>query len=144
MVTIQRVMTVGRPVETVFAYLADFENTNEWDPGTVRTTRLDGGGGVGTTYRNISRFGGRKTELIYTVEELSVPEQLRFRGENKTVTARDTITLRPAGPGETELTYLAEFEFHGVARLVVPLLGRQFAKLGDDAERRLREVLGKL
>lgn len=144
MVTIQRVLTVGRPAETVFRYLADFENTNEWDPGTVRTTRLDGGGGVGTTYRNVSRFGGRETELVYTVEELTAPERLRFRGVNKTVTAHDTITLRPVGAGETELTYVAEFEFHGVARLVVPLLGRRFAKLGDDAAARLREVLGNL
>src|SRR5690242_11102622 len=123
MATIQRVLTVGRPVETVFGYLADFEHTNEWDPGTVRTTRLDGGGGVGTTYRNISRFNGRETELTYTVVEVSSPERLRFRGVNKTVTASDTITLRPVGPGETELTYLAEFEFHGVARLAVPFLG---------------------
>ncbi|TDD61608.1 polyketide cyclase [Kribbella antibiotica] len=144
MVTIQRVLTVGRPVETVFGYLADFEKTNEWDPGTVRTTRLDGGGGVGTTYRNISRFNGRETELVYTVVELSAPERLRFRGVNKTVTASDTITLRAVGPGETELTYLAEFEFRGVARLAVPFLGRQFAKLGDEAAQRLREVLGNL
>jgi uncharacterized protein YndB with AHSA1/START domain len=144
MVTIQRVMTVERPAETVFGYLADFENTVEWDPGTVRTTRLEGGGGVGTTYRNVSRFGGRETSLVYTVDEVTAPERLRFRGENKTVTARDTITLRPVTVGETELTYVAEFEFHGVARLVVPFLGRQFAKLGDDAAARLREVLGNL
>ncbi|MFK4084379.1 SRPBCC family protein [Kribbella sp. NPDC020789] len=144
MVTIQRVMTVGRPAETVFGYLADFANTNEWDPGTVRTTRLDGDGGVGTTYRNISRFAGRETELVYTVDELTAPQRLRFRGVNKTVTARDTITLRPVTAGETELTYLAEFEFHGVARVVAPFMGRQFAKLGDEAAERLREVLGNL
>ncbi|WP_405060033.1 SRPBCC family protein [Kribbella sp. NBC_01505] len=144
MVTIRRVMTIERPAETVYGYLADFENTNEWDPGTVRTTRLEGGGGVGTTYRNVSRFGGRETELLYTVDELSAPERLRFRGVNKTVTARDTITLRSLAPGETELTYLAEFEFHGVARLAVPFLGRQFAKLGDEAAARLHDVLGNL
>ncbi|MEO7351089.1 MAG: SRPBCC family protein, partial [Marmoricola sp.] len=48
-------MKLQRSVETdaspaaVFAYLSDFTNTNEWDPGTVETTRVSGDGGVGTT-----------------------------------------------------------------------------------------------
>jgi len=141
MIRIQRVVTVGRSVGEVFAYLADFENTNEWDPGTVRTTRIAGSGGVGTTYRNVSRFAGRETELEYTAVELREPGLLRFRGENGTVTAHDTIWLEPTGPGVTELTYRAEFVFKGIARWLAPLLRRQFSKLGDDAARQLRAVL---
>ena len=46
---IERTVTVDRPPAEVFAYLADFTTTTEWDPGTVRTTRESGDGGVGTT-----------------------------------------------------------------------------------------------
>ncbi len=141
MIEIQRVVTVGRPVDAVFAYLADFETTNEWDPGTVRTTRIAGDGGAGTMYRNVSRFAGRETELLYTAVELRAPGLLRFRGENKTVTAYDTIKLEPTGSGGTELTYRAEFLFKGVARLLAPVLRKQLSRLGDDAARQLQAVL---
>jgi uncharacterized protein YndB with AHSA1/START domain len=138
---IERVITVGQPVGAVFSYLADFETTNEWDPGTVRTTRIAGDGGAGTMYRNVSKFAGRETELLYTAVELREPGLLRFRGVNKTVTAHDTIKLEPVASGGTELTYRAEFVFKGVARWLAPLLRRQFSKLGDDAARQLQTVL---
>ena len=60
-------MKLERTVETaaapsvVFAYLADFTTTTEWDPGTVETMLVSGDGGVGTRYRNVSSFLGRKT-----------------------------------------------------------------------------------
>ena len=41
---IERSVTVGQPVDRVFAYLSDFTNTTEWDPGTVRTERVAGDG----------------------------------------------------------------------------------------------------
>jgi hypothetical protein len=53
---IARTVTVDRPAGVVFDYVSDFTTTTEWDPGTVDTVRVDGDGGVGTTYRNRSRF----------------------------------------------------------------------------------------
>ena len=86
---------------------------SEWDPGTVRTTRESGDGGVGTTYHNVSRFLGRATELTYVVTEHEPPVLLRLRGENKTVVAHDTMTLVETPTGGTELTYRAEFSSRG-------------------------------
>ena len=37
---VERTFTVPAPIEQVFDYLSDFENTNEWDPGTVSTKRI--------------------------------------------------------------------------------------------------------
>ena len=139
---IVRTITVSRGAEEVFAYLSDFTTTEEWDPGTVRTTRESGDGGVGTRYHNVSKFLGRETELTYVVEEAESPRRLRLRGENKTVVAHDTMTLEPTPSGGTELTYRAEFEFKGVAKLVAPLAATAFKKLGDEAEQGLREALG--
>lgn len=137
---ISRTLELRRPPEEVFAYLQDFTTTEEWDPGTVRTTRLEGDGGVGTRYRNVSRFLGRETELEYVVEEADSPGRLRLRGENKTVVSEDTMTLTPTAAG-TELTYRAEFTFKGAARFVAPLLSPAFKRLGDEAEKGLRNAL---
>ena len=104
---IVRTLVLSRPPEQVFRYLQDFTNTEEWDPGTVRTTRESGDGGVGTRYHNVSKFLGRKTELTYVVEESSPHQRLRLRGENATVVSLDTMTMAPIQGGGTELTYRA-------------------------------------
>lgn len=139
---IHRSLTLTKSPAEVFAYLQDFTTTEEWDPGTVSTTRIDGDGGVGTRYRNVSKFLGRETELTYVVEEADAPRRLHLRGENKTVVSHDIMTLTPSAAGGTELDYRAEFEFKGVARFIAPLLAPAFKRLGDEAEEGLRRALG--
>ena len=48
---ITRSVETTTPIEKVFAYLSDFTNTEEWDPGTVSTRRVAGDGGVGHEVR---------------------------------------------------------------------------------------------
>jgi uncharacterized protein YndB with AHSA1/START domain len=140
---IERTVTVDVPVRRAFDYLADFTTTTEWDPGTVATVRREGDGGVGTTYRNTSRFLGRETSLTYVVEEFVRDERVRLRGENETVVSVDTMTFRPTSTG-TEVTYTAEFTFKGSSRLLAPLLRPAFARLGSQAESGLRSALTRL
>ena len=94
MIVIEREVAVAATPERVFDYLADFTTTEEWDPGTVRTVLLQGDGGIGTTYRNTSRFSGRETELVYEVVDFVRPERIVLRGENSTVVAHDTMSFR--------------------------------------------------
>ena len=143
MIVIEREVAVAATPERVFDYLADFRTTEEWDPGTVRTVLLEGDGGVGTTYRNTSRFSGRETELIYVVEEFSRPDRLVLRGQNRTVVARDTMTFRSQAH-VTRVTYRAEFRLKGLARLAEPFLRKPFERLGEEAEEGLRNALGRL
>ncbi len=88
---VRRVVTTPVAVEKVFDYLSDFTTTTQWDPGTVRTVLVRGGGGVGTEYANTSRLAGRTTELTYVVTRLRAPELVALRGENAAVVAEDTI-----------------------------------------------------
>lgn len=141
---IERTVLTSAPLAAVFRYLADFTTTTEWDPGTVSTTRLSGEGGVGTRYRNTSRFLGRETELTYVIEQLVPDTLLALRGENATVMARDTMTFTRVPSGGTAVTYRAAFAFKGAARLIAPLLAPAFRRLGDEAERGLRDALARL
>jgi carbon monoxide dehydrogenase subunit G len=142
-------MKLQRTVETkaapavVFAYLSDFTHTNEWDPGTVHTELTSGDGGVGTKYHNVSKFMGRETELTYEVVQHQPDYRFALRGENSSVIANDTMEISRSGEGST-VTYTADFEFKGIAKLVAPLLKPALKKLGDEAETGLRDALGKL
>ncbi|MDP9220173.1 MAG: SRPBCC family protein [Actinomycetota bacterium] len=140
---LERIVTVQKPVDEVFAYLADFTSTTEWDPGTVRTVRTSGDGDVGTEYRNTSKFAGRETALTYVVEDLVPNRRIALRGENKTVIARDTMTFREAG-SETEVTYTADFTFKGITRFIAPLMKPAFTRLGNEAETGMAAALARL
>lgn len=140
---LERTVETTADPEAVFDYLADFTNTTEWDPGTVSTSRRSGDGGVGTVYDNVSEFNGRRTELVYEVLRHERPRTVQLRGSNKTVTATDTMVVRPLGEGAS-VTYTADFAFHGIAKVAVPFLGKAFKKLGDEAEEGLRAALARL
>lgn len=140
---LQRSVETRATPEAVFAYLSDFTNTNEWDPGTVRTVLVSGDGGVGTVYRNTSKFMGRETELTYEVVDHRPERLFALRGENSSVIANDTMEIEPVGFA-SKVTYTADFQFKGLGRFIAPLLKPALKKLGDEAEDGLRKALAKL
>jgi carbon monoxide dehydrogenase subunit G len=138
-----RSLTTRTSPEAVFAYLADFVNAEEWDPGTVECRRLDGDGGVGTRYRNVSSFLGRTTTAEYVAEELEQPTYVHFRGRNEQFTGHDRLRLEPHGDG-TRVTYDADLAFSGAARLAVPLVAAYLPFLANKTVRQLRDRLDRL
>ncbi|GAA2750740.1 SRPBCC family protein [Kitasatospora cinereorecta] len=140
MVTVERSITIERPVGEVLAYLADFGNTPEWDPGTESCTRIDSGPvAEGATWLNVSRFRSRQTRLTYRLERYD-QDRLVFVGENRTVTATDDITLRASQAG-TVVVYRATLRFNGLARLAGPFVRPTFEDLADRVAERLPRVL---
>lgn len=139
---VERTFTVARSVEDVYDYLQDFSRTEEWDPGTVSTTRTSGSGGVGTTYSNVSTFMGRKVELTYTTAVANRPGRLEFHGRNPSSSTKDILTLRSTGPDTTEIHYRAEFRFHRVAKLLAPLVVPfKLPALADETVEQLKGAL---
>mgnify|MGYP000417362493 FL=1 len=143
MIDAQRQVVVDAPPEAVFAYLADFTTTTQWDPGTVRTERIDGDGGVGTRYLNTSRFAGRTSEITYEVTSVTPGQSIELRGVNQYLIAHDTITVSPR-PDGTQVTYRIRFAFQGWLRWIEPLLHLAVAHLLDDGARGLRRELARI
>ncbi|GAA2077945.1 SRPBCC family protein [Aeromicrobium halocynthiae] len=113
------------PLDTVFDYVADFENTNEWDPGTIETRRTGGDGGVGTTYANRSTFLGREVELAYETIVHERPHRVVLRGRNGRTTATDDLGFVAEGDGRTRMTYRITFDFPLLIGLVAPVVARR-------------------
>ena len=141
---LKRTVTTDKPVERVFEYLSDFTTTTEWDPGTITTERVEGDGGVGTVYRNVSEFNGKKSELRYEVVELVPDRRFALEGEGKAAHADDLMELEALPDGGTRVTYTADIRFKGALKVAEPFLGKAFKKLGDEAEAGMREALAKL
>lgn len=143
MVQVSRTFVVDKPVEVVVAFLADFGNAVQWDPGTVRCTRTDDGPvRVGATWLNVSKVLGRETELSYRLERLE-PGRVTLVGTNKTATSTDDITVRPA-PGGSELTYHATVDLHGAAKIAAPIMKLEFERLGNLTEKQIQAAVSQL
>jgi carbon monoxide dehydrogenase subunit G len=136
-------VTTSQPLETVFAYMSDFTTNREWDPGTVEATRIgDGEIGVGTQFRIVAEFMGRRTPLTYTVTEFEPPTAITLRGENATVVSLDRMTFAPAGDA-TVVTYDADLALKGAAKLDEPLMVLAFRRIGDRALAGLRDTFAR-
>lgn len=143
MVQVSRTFVVHTSAEEVVDYLADFGHATEWDPGTQSCTRTDGGGpvAVGATWHNVSKVLGRETELTYTLRTYD-PGHVVLVGENKTARSTDDITVRAVEAGKAEITYTADIELHGAAKLAAPVMKVEMERLGTKTEEQLKGVLG--
>jgi hypothetical protein len=91
-ITIERTFTVTAPPSAVIEYLKDFGNAEQWDPGTESCVRNGGGPvTVGSSWHNVSKIFGVKTELTYALEAL---ERDRIVLEGRTDRATSTDTSR--------------------------------------------------
>lgn len=143
MVDVTRTFTVDKPAATVIAYLQDFGNAEQWDPGTQSCTRIDAGPvAVGAEWKNVSKVLGLTTELLYRLERLD-PDHLTFVGRNDTATSTDDIAVRDVGSG-SELTYHAHIDFHGAAKLAGPLMKLEFERLGTATRKQLTKAIAEL
>jgi hypothetical protein len=134
--------TTGGP-DAVFAYLADFRNAVSWDPGTVTCERLSGDGGPGTTYRNVSRFLGRSTEVTYETVANVPPTRLYFRGRNESFVGDDRLSFSPDGAG-TRVEYHATYELRRLAQLAIPIAAAYLPYLAGKTVRQMRRTLDSL
>ena len=82
------------------------------------------------------------TELTYELTELT-GERIVLVGTNDSATSTDTITVRPVAGG-SEVSYEAEIQMKGAARLAVPLVKLVFEKVADDTEDDMTVVLNRL
>ena len=143
-ISIDKTVVCDVPVKDVFAFLADFTSTEQWDPGTVRTQLVSGNGGVGSVYENTSRFMGKDSNLTYVVEEYELDQKIVLRGENKSVSAVDTLTFTPNTQGGTSVRYQAVFRLKGAARFMQPLVMPAFTRLGTNGARHMEVTLNAL
>ncbi|MEV7634658.1 SRPBCC family protein [Pseudarthrobacter enclensis] len=126
-----------------FAFMSEFENTSKWDPNTPVMDKITPGPvAVGHKYHAESEFRGKRQTLIYEVIELR-DGHIKLRGENKTVTAFDSIDVSPNGAGSV-VKYTAEFSIKGPAKIVQPLLKPMFMQLRDPALKGIRDTLNGL
>ena len=126
MTTLHERIETTLPIEEVFAYVADFANSQEWDPGvaTARAARRRARGARGAASGWASGMGGRASPRWSTGSRTSNGR----RGSSSSArapasppsTRSDSSVRRPARGSTTA----ADIRLGGILRLVQPFLGR--------------------
>ncbi|MFC7490719.1 MULTISPECIES: SRPBCC family protein [unclassified Knoellia] len=146
MVHIVREFEVPCPQDAAVAYLADFANAVEWDPGTVSCERI-GDPGVpvvpGTKWANVSKVLGRETSLEYELTSLA-PDGVVLAGHNETASSRDDIGVTAIDDRHSRIRYEATITFKGLARLADPLMSLVFRRIADETVRDMTATLTRV
>ena len=105
----ERTVVIDRPIEEVFAFLADGENDPKFSPRVLEIAKTtDGPPGVGTVYASTVKDAGMKTKREFKLTEFDRPLGFAGRSSQRTssrlqrvaTTSRGT-EVRPASPSTT-------------------------------------------
>src|SRR3954470_19052237 len=125
---------IDRPIEEVFAFLADGENDPKFSPRVLEIAKTtDGPPGAGTVYASTVKDAGMKTQREFKLTEFAPPTRIRWAEQSKNlVTAPEGgYDLQPEGSG-TRVTVYNVLEGHGPGKLIAPLALRSARKGADD------------
>lgn len=132
MIRLEETVTIERPIDEVYATVADFSRIASWDPGVAESAMTSPPPlRVGSTFHVVSEFGGRRIPLDYTCTELQAPHRVVLEGRTPRFSAVDRITFSEQGDS-TLVHYVAEFEFHGLLRLAEPFLRGRMERIVRD------------
>jgi len=134
-------ITTTLPIEEAFAYLADFVNSAEWDPGVATAERIGSEeAGIGARYRLGIRRGDSVVPMEYRVLAFEPPRRIVLEGSGSGVTATDEISFERSDAG-TIVEYTADIRLDGLRRLAEPFLGGMFRRIAADASDGIRRTL---
>ncbi len=139
MFTIQQSVAIARPVDQVFAFLADPANIPRWRPDVLETR---GGGPLhaGSEFDEVISFGGRKTQTfrVQVFEANKTLEVAAIAGLGIRPTQRYSVST---SDGSTTVAIHVAVRTQGLFRLLEPMLPRMIATKWRTYSERLRQLL---
>jgi uncharacterized protein YndB with AHSA1/START domain len=118
-------VTIARPIEEVFDFLADGTNNTRWRPSVVVIARSGGPDGVGATYKQgLKGPGGRRIDGDYRVTTFDRPRELAFEVTAGPAKPSGRYQLNEPTVGETTVKFELDFQPRGLQKLIGPMIQR--------------------
>src|SRR5215210_2709798 len=136
--------TIDRPIDQVFAFLADGTNDKKFSPRVQEIKKLtDGPSGVGTVYSSSVKDAGLKSSREFKLTEFEQPTTISWTEltKNAITVPEGGYRLEPAGEGATRMTIWNAFEGHGFGKLLVPVALRGAKKDADAFAGRIKAAV---
>lgn len=132
--------TIPRPVDAVFAFVADGENATRWRPGVLDVKHVSGSG-VGAAYKQgVKGPGGRRIDADYTITAFEPNRRIAFEATAGPVRPRGEYIFEDLG-GSTRVTMSLSAELSGWKKL---LMGGAVQKTMDAEVRTIENIARQL
>jgi carbon monoxide dehydrogenase subunit G len=129
------------PIDEAFAFVGDFSNSANWDPGVVSSVKVgEQGVGIGTRYRLVVRMGGRTAPMEYVTTAWEPGRRVVLKGSGSGVDAVDEIRFESV-PGGTRIDYTADIRLRGWMRPIAPFAGGALARIVRDGRDGMQRAL---
>ncbi|MGI5400751.1 SRPBCC family protein [Streptomyces sp. CA-135486] len=135
---------IDRPVEEVFAFLANGENDPKFSPRVQQMAKTtDGPTAVGTVYKSTVKDAGMTTHREFRISEFVPSNRIRWTELSKNlVTATEGgYDLEATLEGRTRLRVFNRLEGHGIGKLLVGLALSAARKDADAFARRIKAAV---
>ena len=121
----EHTVTIARPIDEVYAFVADGTNNPRWRSGVIEISRTSEQDGLGATYRQVlTGPGGRRIDGDYRVTAYDPPRRLGFEVTAGPARPKGTFELSEPQPGRTTVRFRLELQPTGLMRLASPMIGR--------------------
>lgn len=134
-------VVINRPVEEVFAFVANPQHDEQWesDISDVQQTS-EGPIGVGSTYRGVIHFLGQRIEWNSEVTQYQPSNRVDFKLAAGPLQLEETVTFEPV-EGGTRVTVVYEGDPGGFFKLAAPVVVRMWQGQIEGNLGKLKEIL---
>ncbi len=141
MAAIKNTITINRPIEKVFAFVADYRNNVKWQTGVIAAEITSPGPvGVGTKYKYDAEIMGRKMETSGELTAYDPPLKIAWKSSSGPFPMSGSTTFESVDGG-TLVTDTIEAEPGGFFKLAEPLLMKQMQGQTEKDVKKLKELL---
>lgn len=138
-------IVIDRPIDEVFAFLADGENDKRFSSRIVEIKKTtDGPPGMGTVYASTAKDGPMTAKHEFELTVFEPPSKLRWKELTKTTPVsvpEGGYDLEPAGEG-TRLTFFNVLEGRGLmGKIFEPIALRSARKAADPFVASIKKVI---
>jgi polyketide cyclase/dehydrase/lipid transport protein len=118
-------ITIERPVDEVFDFVADERNEPRYNPRMTRADKMSPGPiGAGTRYKAQLMTRGRRIEMTIETTGYDRPRRLASSTWLAAMTVHGALTFEPI-PGGTLMHWSWDLEPQGLMKLMSPLIASQ-------------------
>jgi hypothetical protein len=101
---------IYRPLKEVFAFVVTPENDFHWQYGTLMSAQISNGEvGIGTHFRAVGHFMGRRMESIYEVTDFEPNQRYGFKSHSGLLDLYTLYTFETI-KGTTKMNVFAQFD----------------------------------
>jgi uncharacterized protein YndB with AHSA1/START domain len=125
----EHAVTVSRPAQTVFEYLAEGTHNREWRAGVLEIARTSEDSGEGATYRQVlAGPGGRRIDGDYKITAFDPPRRLAFQVTAGPARPSGVFELSETEGPATRVRFALDVNPSGLMKLMTPMISRQMQR----------------